>query len=171
MEQITMQAKIIFSNGIRTSVKMTEEERGLLIIKVEERLNLIGLKGVSLLDKEFKEPIPVRFHFEDEPEPERIMHAAIIRSDDHMLLGKSHSDIIVRSPYGTCKAESRPGFLTNTGRFVDSYEAAPIAFNAKQVNTDTGVLFSDQFWSKHADGMYDYDAEHGYVLKVEGVKP
>ncbi len=102
---------------------------------------------------------------------ERIMHAAIVRSDNHILLGKSHADIIIRSPYGTCKEGSLKGFLTSKCRFVDNREAATIAFVAKQIPTPRTAVFSEALWSKKENGLYDYDAAHGYVLKTEGNKP
>ena len=38
------------------------------------------------------------------------------------------------------------GFLTDTNQFVDRYEAAEIAFNAKQISEPLSILYSEDVW-------------------------
>lgn len=95
---------------------------------------------------------------------EEIKHAAIIRSDEILVLAKSHPEIIKKSPYGTCKADSKQGFLTSEGRFVDRREALQIALKAGQVNKDMKTirhneLISENIW---ADTDHKYDIKKGY---------
>ena len=89
---------------------------------------------------------------------EYIKHAAIVRSDNKMITGKSHADCILRSPFGTCKKGSVQGFMTNIGKFVEREKAAKIAFEAGQIkNYEEGKeLFSEEIWS---DNNYKYDEE------------
>ncbi len=100
-----------------------------------------------------------------EDEPERIIHAAILRNDGHILTGKQHSHIIVSSPYDTCKEGAVQGFLTSKGRFVDNIEAGVIAHQAGQTEQCKNVLLSEHLWSHKENGRYDYDPKNGYVLK------
>ncbi len=66
-------------------------------------------------------------------EQEYIEFAAINRSDGVIAIGRDHAEIIRKSPYGTCKAGSSTGFVTNTDRYVDRHEAAKIALAAGQL--------------------------------------
>jgi len=97
---------------------------------------------------------------------EIISHAAIKRSDKIISIGKSHSDIIKESPYGTCKKGSEMGFITSTGRFVDRIEALQIAIDNGQINPQlktlrkTGLL-SENIW---VDSNYTYNKNRGYCL-------
>ena len=65
--------------------------------------------------------------------------------------GKRHADILGmlfknQIPYN--KKEMTQGFLTNSGQFVDRYDAKIIAKNANQIVEETGLLelFSEDIW-------------------------
>ena len=96
---------------------------------------------------------------------ETIQHAAWMRNDGILEIGKSHSEILPKCPYGTCKAGSTTGFVTSTGRYIiDRQEALEIAIKAGQVdpNLDTirGLgLLSENIWS---DSGFKYDTVKGY---------
>jgi hypothetical protein len=97
---------------------------------------------------------------------EKISHAAIVRSDDILEIGKCHPDIIGRCPYGTCKFGSKMGFVTSIGRYVDRDEALKIALESGQVNSDMDTirqsgLISENIW---ADTDHKYDPEKGYYI-------
>jgi len=100
---------------------------------------------------------------------EKISHAAIVRSDGILEVGKCHYDIIHKCPYGTCKAGSKQGFVTSTGRYVDRDEALRIAIASNQINKDmdtirqTGLL-SENIW---ADTDHEYDPQKGYYNPKE----
>jgi len=100
---------------------------------------------------------------------ETIKHAAIIRSDGILEIAKGHPEIIKRCPYGTCKAGSKMGFVTSTGRYVDRLEALKIAIEAGQINKDMDTirqsgLISENIWS---DTEHKYDSEKGYYISEE----
>lgn len=97
---------------------------------------------------------------------EKISHAAIVRSDGILEIAKSHPEIIKRCPYGTCKAGSKQGFVTSTGRYVDRFEAAQIAILARQITGDDlegrkSGLISENIW---ADTNHEYDPDRGYYI-------
>ncbi len=71
-----------------------------------------------------------------------IKTAAIKRSDGIILAGRNHAFIIQHSPEGTCKGNSRQGFLTSEWKFVGRVEAGIIAFKAGQTKDDS-LLFSE----------------------------
>ena len=100
---------------------------------------------------------------------ETIKHAAIMRNDGILEIAKSHPEIIARCPYGTCKKDSRKGFVTSSGRFVDREEALKIALEAGQVNKDMDTirqsgLMSENIW---VDTDYKYDPVKGYYREEE----
>ena len=96
---------------------------------------------------------------------ETIQHAAIKRSDGIISIGKMHSHIIHKSPYGTCKAGSEHGFVTSLGRFVLRPEAAYIACYSEQIpNAHYELLnhvglISENLWDYCG---FEYDPEIGY---------
>ena len=92
---------------------------------------------------------------------ERIKAAAVQRSDGVVSIGKNHAEIIASCPYGTCKKGSVKGFITDTGRFVDRYEAQIIAFQSKQINkiNKSGLFSEDIYYNKKVI----YDPDKGYV--------
>jgi len=97
---------------------------------------------------------------------EKISHAAIVRSDGILEIAKCHPEIIGRCPYGTCKAGSKQGFVTSTGRYVDRKEALKIALEAGQINKDMDTirhheLISENIW---ADTDHKYDTKKGYYI-------
>ena len=67
----------------------------------------------------------------------------------HIICGKRHCDC-----FGTMfnhriaydKPSHVQGFLTDTNQFVDRYEAAEIAFNAKQISEPLSILYSEDVW-------------------------
>ena len=95
-----------------------------------------------------------------------IQHAAIIRSDGELVVGKQHSDIIQHSPFGTCKVGSVQGFLTSDGVFATRQEARELAFLSGQIpkehydliNPNIGLI-SENLWS---DNGFKYTKEKGY---------
>ncbi len=100
---------------------------------------------------------------------EKIKAAAIRRSDKVLATGKSHSEIIKASPFGTCKEGSKMGFVTSAGRYVDRIEALKIAIKANQINKDMDTirqsgLLSENIW---ADTNHEYDPEKGYYIPEE----
>ncbi len=101
---------------------------------------------------------------------ETIKAAAIKRSDGIISIGKSHADIIKKSPYGTCKKGSISGFLTSKDRFVDKQEAAKIAILSGQIIPGPNLiirscgLLSENIWS---DSNYKYDEDKGYYFSGE----
>ena len=100
-----------------------------------------------------------------------IAHAAIIRSDGVTSIGKCHSDIIRTSPYGTCKDGSNDGFITDRGIFVGREDAFDIASEAGQLKPENlrpknrKYLLSEDIWSSHDNGDFDYNEEDGYFKK------
>jgi hypothetical protein len=94
---------------------------------------------------------------------EWIKAAAIQRNDNILAIGKSHAEIIKNSPFGTCKAGSVQGFVTNTNRFVRRDEASQIAFSAGQTEKQKKELMSEDIWGRY--GRYDYNKETGYHLR------
>ena len=95
---------------------------------------------------------------------EEIKHACIIRNDGIVEKAKSHPEIIKRCPYGTCKAGSKQGFLTSTGRFVDRKEALQIAIKSGQIDKNLKTIHHNELISENiwADSGYDYNSEKGY---------
>lgn len=101
---------------------------------------------------------------------EFISHAAILRTDKCLIFDRDHARCILRSPFGTCKENSMKGFITNELRFVNRYEAAIIAFQAKQIdNWEPGqVLISEELWSLESGGKHLYCEASGYYLRPKG---
>jgi hypothetical protein len=121
--------------------------------KQKDSAKKIG-RRISRLEKELYEII------------EKVSHAAIVRNDGILEIGMGHADIIRRCPYGTCKAGSKMGFVTSTGRYVDRDEALKIALESGQVNKDMKTLrksglISENIW---ADTNHEYDPEKGYYI-------
>lgn len=100
---------------------------------------------------------------------EFISHAAILRTDKCLIFDRDHEKCILRSSKGTCKAGSVKGFFTSELRFVDRYEAAVIAFQAKQIdNWEPGQgLISEELWSPESSGKHLY-GDFGYYLRPVG---
>jgi len=98
---------------------------------------------------------------------EKILHAAIVRSDAIIAIGKNHADCIRTSPPDTCKGGSLQGFVTSEKRFVNRGEAAVIAFKAGQILKETDKLFSEHMWSKHErfNGFHIWDKDRGYYVE------
>jgi len=98
---------------------------------------------------------------------EWIIHAAVLRTDNVIVFDRDHARCISRSPKGTCKEDSVKGFLTNELRFVDRYEAAAIAFQAKQIDKwePEQAILSEELWSLQSGGKHNYDEKKGYTLK------
>jgi len=99
---------------------------------------------------------------------ERIIYAAIKRSDRCIIFGKHHSECIQKSPKGTCLSGSVQGFITNLWRFVDREDAFRIAFNAGQIAekpVDGSGLISEMLWSKRDGGKFNYNHHYGYVKR------
>ena len=99
---------------------------------------------------------------------ERITFAAIMRPDNCIMYGKSHSDVINRIPRGLCSSAGQ-GFWTSNNRFVGRSEAYSIAWKAKQIVAinKTGSLVSEMLWCETDGGKYDYDSKLGYVPKMK----
>jgi hypothetical protein len=129
----------------------------------------IGIKTVNDFLKYYRKNMPAEeevnraelLDFEDSSE--RIKAAAIKRNDGVVSTGKDHAEVFKKSPFGTCKAGSVQGFVTNSGRFVDRKEAAKIAFNAGQISKyeEGQILLSEEIW---LFGEHKYDEEKGYYL-------
>lgn len=102
---------------------------------------------------------------------EKIAHACIRRTDGVIAKGRSHSEIIHNSPYGTCKTNNRldQGFVTNKNRFVSRVEAKEIAFNSGQIPEvhykliNNIGLISENLWS---DNNFDYCKSKGYFKTI-----
>lgn len=94
---------------------------------------------------------------------ELIKHAAWMRKDGSMAIGKHHGMCLQTSPPDTClKGRDSQGFKTSTGRFVDREEAAEIAFKAGQIDEQPSILFSEHMWHKVFKGHHEYDKLKGY---------
>ena len=70
-----------------------------------------------------------------------------------VVSGMRHGDCIYTLIALTGMASTRPsigsyvqGFITTNNRFVDRVEAASIAFDAKQIQSPTSVLFSEDLY-------------------------
>jgi len=76
--------------------------------------------------------------------------AAAIRIDGTVYTGPHHHQIF---RYIRALKQSNPiseqGFITNTNRYVNRFEAGKIAFDAKQIDHLTECLFSEDLWSVH----------------------
>ena len=76
--------------------------------------------------------------------------AAAIRINGTVFTGPHHHQIF---RYLRAMKHSDPvseqGFITNTNRFVNRFEAGKIAFEAKQMTYLTECLFSEDLWSVH----------------------
>lgn len=98
---------------------------------------------------------------------EEIKHAAVKTECGLIMLGKSHADCIHKAHHTGLKASQgarAQGFMTSKGRYVEREEAAKIAVKAKQVNPNIDFLFSEDLWSKHSGGSYEYDYVKGYIF-------
>lgn len=101
-------------------------------------------------------------------ECEYIAHACIKRKDGVFATGRSHSEIINSSPYGTCKniPSENQGFMTSRNRFVGRTVAFEIAYEANQIteemyeNSCPRYLLSEYIWS---DMRIPYDLVTGYL--------
>jgi len=97
---------------------------------------------------------------------ETIKAAAWKRNDGIITIGKSHAEILLKCPYGTCKEGSISGFVTSINRFIDRHEAAKIAVDSGQISKDIEIrslgLLSENIWS---NSNYDHDDEKGYYLR------
>lgn len=103
-------------------------------------------------------------------EAERILHASVIAKDGRIFFGKCHADCFYKGQamgVAMSSKSNHQGFITNKGRYVDRQEAAQIAFQQKQIDLETGYLFSEDMWSDRDNGKYDHDEINGYVLKQE----
>ena len=94
---------------------------------------------------------------------EFIKAAAIKRSDGVISIGKHHAEIIKNSPFGTCKAGSEQGFITNYNIFLNRVVSSLVAFNAGQIKSHKkdDYLISEEIWFY---GDYEYDKDKGYYL-------
>lgn len=96
---------------------------------------------------------------------EEIRYAAIWRNDNCIVLGKSHSECIRKSPKGTCKGKgATQGFWTNNARFVDRKEAFIIALKSNQICEEVStpiVLYSEDIETEN----YMYVPNKGYIKK------
>lgn len=67
-----------------------------------------------------------------------------------LIAGKRHHDCIhIAELMGVEKKDREggvEGFLTSTRRFVDRKEAASIAYNASQIDTEYNYLFSEHLY-------------------------
>lgn len=100
---------------------------------------------------------------------EQIRHASVRAKNGMLLLGKSHAECFRQGAKIGLKMSSRAcdqGFVTNKGRFVERPEAAKIARSAAQVPKLVKILFSENLWSKHDDGKFEYDQINGYHKTV-----
>lgn len=103
-------------------------------------------------------------------ELEYIKHAAIITENDLIIIGKSHADCIHKAIENKLRAKrdaKAQGFFTNTGRYISRFEAAVIAFKAKQIDSPINILFSEDLWSERHNGKFNYDGDMGYYLKKD----
>lgn len=102
-------------------------------------------------------------------EVERITHAAVKSKKRKLILfGKSHAECFHKGYYSGIEMSSKAddqGFMTSRGRFVIRPRAAALAWKSKQTNKKLKVLFSEDLWSEHSGGKYNYDHIKGYVLK------
>lgn len=98
-------------------------------------------------------------------ETEVIKHAAVIAKDGRFLMGKSHADCFHQAKNIGVETHSNAncqGFISSKGRFLDRKEAAVVAVEAGQVRNGIEILFSEDLWSPHADGQFQYDYVKGY---------
>ena len=67
----------------------------------------------------------------------------------HIICGKRHCDCFEMMFNHRIKYDKMThiqGFLTDTNQFVDRYEAAEIAYNAKQISEPLSCLYSEDVW-------------------------
>lgn len=96
---------------------------------------------------------------------ERITHAAVFTKEGYPIMGKSHADcfhLAKNTGIEMSQRAAHQGFMTSNGRYVERPEAAKIAIEAGQVRADCKILFSEDLWSKHSGGWYEYDSVKGY---------
>jgi len=93
---------------------------------------------------------------------ETIQHACL-KYKNKLYIDKSH-DLCFKQIKNPDSSKIKIGFLTNLNNFVDRSEAAQIAFEAKQIQSKTKLLFSEHLWSKMYNGKYNYDTKIGYIL-------
>ncbi|KKM77858.1 hypothetical protein LCGC14_1365730 [marine sediment metagenome] len=101
---------------------------------------------------------------------ERIIFAAILRTDNCIVFGRDHADCIKRSPKGTCKGDRlQQGFLTDKFRFIRRKEAAIIAYQAEQIDKiePDQVLISEELWCPQSGGKFAYDEKLGYQKRPD----
>lgn len=99
---------------------------------------------------------------------EYIKHAAVITENDLIVIGKSHADCIYKAIENKLRVKrdaKAQGFFTNTGRYVSRFQAAVIAFMAKQIDLPIDILFSEDLWCEKYKGKFNYDDDNGYILK------
>ena len=103
---------------------------------------------------------------------EIIKHAAVKTFCGLIMFGKNHADCFHKgSNMGLkmCGKRDSQGFMTNKGRFVDRIEGGKLALESGQIDEETKILFSENFWCDQYNGKYDHDEVKGYVLR-EGEK-
>lgn len=97
---------------------------------------------------------------------ELIRHAACKTTEGAIFIGKSHGDCAEKMMAMSLEPSAKGpdgGFMTSKGRYVERAEAAALALLAKQIDTPTPYLFSEDLWSKQHGGKHHYDEIQGYV--------
>ncbi len=96
-----------------------------------------------------------------------VKHAAIKRTDGVIATGRSHPEIIRKSPKGTCKTNNRnsQGFTDDKGNFISRLEAKEEAYRCGQIPKvhydliNSVGLISENLWS---DNNFKYCETKGY---------
>lgn len=67
----------------------------------------------------------------------------------HIICGKRHCncfETMFKHQFSHDRNSEIQGFLTDTNQFVDRYEAAEIAYEAKQISEPLSILYSEDVW-------------------------
>lgn len=96
---------------------------------------------------------------------EVIKHAAVRSIHSWIFIGKCHADCFYKMKHTGVEASKKSydqGFVTNKGRYVDRADAAKIAFEAGQIETEESYLISEMLWHQNDNGKYEYSEIEGY---------
>lgn len=99
---------------------------------------------------------------------ELIKHAAVKSKDGWVIIGKNHAECFHKAGNMNVKMSQLredQGFVTDTGRFINRYEAAKLAFNNGQVNKKEKMLFSEHLWGNMYNAKHEYSEIKGYILR------
>ena len=65
----------------------------------------------------------------------------------NIITGKRHCDCFEKMfHYGVKSQYHIEGFLTDSNQFVDRYDGAQIAYQAKQITEPLNILYSEDIW-------------------------